>query len=344
MFIFVYHNTNVSYTMVNLETSYLGLTLKNPVIVGSSGLTDSPEKIQKLADNGAAAVVLKSIFEEEITLEYEKIVAEEASKRYKDEFLDYLDYRIKEENISKYINLIAGAKKAVDIPVIASVNCASRHEWTNFAKEIQEAGADALEVNLFILPSNLNKTPEENEKLYFDIVERLKEKIKIPISLKISYYFSNLALMIKKLSESGIDGLVLFNRFYSPDFDIDKMDLTATNVLSHPDELAISLRWMAIMAKRVGCDLAASTGVHDGEAVIKQLLAGANAVQVVSTIYNNGPEKIQNILKDIKKWMIAKNFETIDDFRGKMSQVESGNPSVYERVQFMRYFSDRDKA
>jgi len=328
--------------MINLQTNYLGLSLKNPIIIGSSGLTDSPEKIQKLADNGAAAVVLKSIFEEEITLEYEKIVSEEASKRYKDEFLDYLDYRIKEENINKYINLVSETKKAVDIPVIASVNCSSKHEWTNFAKEIQAAGADALEVNLFVLPSNLNKTPEENEKLYFDIIEKLKEKIKIPIALKISYYFSNLALMIKKLSESGIQGLVLFNRFYSPDFDIDKLEVSATNVLSHPDELAISLRWMAIMANRVDCDLAASTGVHDGEAVIKQLLAGANAVQVVSTIYNNGPEKIQNMLKDIKKWMISKNYEKIDDFRGKMSQVESGNPSIYERVQFMRYFSDRD--
>jgi dihydroorotate dehydrogenase (fumarate) len=329
--------------MVDLKTNYLGLSLRNPIIVGSSGLTDSAEKIKKLEDNGAGAVVLKSIFEEEITLEYEKIIAEEAPKRYKDEFLDYLDYRIKEQNISKYVQLISDAKKAVDIPIIASVNCSSKHEWTNFAKELEDAGADALEVNLFLLPSNLKSSPEENEKLYFEIIERLKERIKVPIALKISYYFSNLALMIKNLSESGIAGLVLFNRFYSPDFDINKMEVTSTNVLSHPDELAISLRWIAIMANRVGCDLAASTGIHDGDAVVKQLLAGASVVQVVSTIYNNGPEKIQNMLKDMKKWMISKNYETINDFRGKMSQQEIGNPSVFERVQFMRYFSDRDK-
>lgn len=329
--------------MVDLKTNYLGLSLKNPIIIGSSGLTDSVEKIKKLEENGAAAVILKSIFEEEITLEYEKIVAEESSKRYKDEFLDYLDYKIKEENITKYVTLIAEAKKAVDIPIIASINCSSTHEWTNFAKELEAAGADALEVNLFILPSNLEKTPEENEKLYFTIIDRLKERVKIPISLKISYYFSNLALMIKKLSESGIDGLVLFNRFYSPDFDIENMSVTSTNVLSHPDELAMSLRWMAIMSNRVKCDLAASTGVHDGEAAIKQILAGANVVQIVSTVYNNGPEKVQNILKDMKKWMIAKNYSSIDEFRGKMSQATSGNPSVYERVQFMKYFSDRDK-
>jgi len=329
--------------MVDLKTNYLGLSLRNPIIVGSSGLTDSVEKLKKLQENGAGAVVLKSIFEEEITLEYEKILAEEAPKRYKDEFLDYLDYRIKEQNISKYVELVSGAKKNLEIPVIASVNCASKHEWTNFAKEFEDAGADALEVNLFVLPSNLNNSPSDNEKLYFEIIERLKERIKIPIALKISYYFSNLALMISKLSESGIAGLVLFNRFYSPDFDIEKMDVTSGNVLSHADEMAISLRWIAIMANRVKCDLAASTGIHDGEAVIKQLLAGANAVQVVSSIYNNGPEKIQNMLKDVKKWMISKEFNSIEDFRGKMSQSEIGNPSVFERVQFMKYFSDRDK-
>jgi len=328
--------------MVDLTTKYLGLTLKNPIIVGSSGLTDSPDKIKKLEENGAAAVVLKSIFEEEITLEYEKIVAEEASNRYKDEFLDYLDYRIKDENISKYVELIANAKKAVDIPIIASVNCSSKHEWTNFAKAVEDAGADALEVNLFFLPSNFNRTAEEVENLYMEIVEKLKEKVKIPIVLKISYYFTTLALTIQNLSTSGISGLVLFNRFYSPDIDIDKMEVTATNVLSQPDELPMSLRWISIMANRVQCDLAASTGIHDGDAIVKQLLAGANAVQVVSAIYNQGPEKIQNMLKDVKKWMINHEFKTIDEFRGKLSQVESGNPSIYERVQFMKYFSDRD--
>ncbi|MCF8368793.1 MAG: dihydroorotate dehydrogenase-like protein [Bacteroidales bacterium] len=329
--------------MVDLKTNYLGLSLKNPIIVGSSGLTDSSEKIKKLEDNGAAAVVLKSLFEEEITLEYEKVVAEEADKRYKDEFLDYLDYRIKEENITKYVKLIGDAKKAVDIPIIASVNCVSKHEWINFAREFQEAGADALEINLFALPTNMNKTPAEVEQLYFDIIEQIKSKLKIPVAMKISHYFSNLALMIQKLSESSLDGLVLFNRFYSPDFDIERLEVTSTNVLSHPDELTLSLRWMAIMSQRAKCDLAASTGIHDGTAVIKQLLAGANAVQVVSSVYANGPEKIQNMLKDIKKWMISKDYSKISDFRGKMSQDQSGNPSVYERVQFMKYFSDKDR-
>jgi dihydroorotate dehydrogenase (fumarate) len=328
--------------MLDLTTKYLGLALTNPIIVGSSGLTDSPEKIKKLEENGAAAVVLKSIFEEEITHEYEKIIAEETSKRYKDEFLDYLDYRIKAENIEKYCKLITESKKAVDIPVIASVNCASKHEWTNFAKAFEDAGADALEVNLFFLPSNLNNTPQEIENSYFEIIDHLKAKIKIPIALKISFYFTALAQTIQKLSSSGVSGLVLFNRFYSNDFDIEKMTVTTTNVFSHPDDLFQSLRWISIMSQRVNCDIAASTGIHDGAAIIKQILAGANAVQVVSAIYNKGPEKIQNMLKDLKKWMISNNFDTLDQFRGKLSQEKSGNPAIYERVQFMKYFSDRD--
>jgi dihydroorotate dehydrogenase (fumarate) len=327
--------------MTDLKTNYLGLSLRNPIIVGSSGLTDSPEKVLRLEESGAGAVVLKSIFEEEITHEYEKLISEQSSGTYRDEFLDYLDYRIKEQNIEKYVNLIRKVKEQVEIPVIASVNCASKHEWTSFAKEMENAGADALEVNLFVLPSNLDRSVEDNEKLYFDVIDRLKSSIGIPISLKISYYFSNLAQMIKRLSETGIAGLVLFNRFYSPDFDLERMEVISTHVLSQPDELPVSLRWIAIMANRVGCDLAASTGVHSGEAVVKQLLAGANAVQVVSAIYNHGPEKIQNMLKDLKKWMNQNEYSAIDEFRGKLSQSNIGNPSVFERVQFMKYFSDR---
>lgn len=329
--------------MVDLTTKYAGLTLRNPIIVGSSGLTDTPEKIKNLEENGAGAVVLKSIFEEEIMHEYEHILAEESIKRYKDEFLDYLDYRIKSETIEKYVKLISGAKKTVGIPVIASVNCTSQYEWTNYASAFENAGADALEINMFFLPSDLKRSPEETENTYFEIVRKLKEKINIPIALKISYYFTSLAQTIQKLSASGVSGLVLFNRFYSPDIDIEKMTVTSTNVFSHPDDLSISLRWIAIMSNRVNCDLAASTGVHDGAAVIKQILAGANAVQVVSSIYNKGPERIQNMLKDIKKWMISKDFETIDQFRGKLSRENISNPAIFERVQFMRYFGDRDK-
>ena len=299
--------------------------------------------MKKLEENGAAAVVLKSIFEEEIMHEYDRIVAEEAPKRYKDEFLDYLDYRIKNENLESYGKLIADSKKALQIPVIASVNCSSKHEWTNFAHVIQDAGADALEVNMFFLPTDFNKSAQQTENDYIEIIERLKEKITIPIALKISYYFTNLATVIRNLSMSGVNGLVLFNRYYSPDIDIEKLEISSGNVFSHPDDHALTLRWIAIMSGRVQCDLAASTGIHDGGAVIKQILAGASAVEVVSAIYNKGPERIQNMLKDIKKLMAHHNFESIDAFRGRLSQSKTINPALFERVQFMKYFSDNER-
>ena len=328
---------------MDLSTKYLGLELKNPVIVGSSGLTDSAKKIADLEKFGAGAVVLKSIFEEEITMEYEKVLAEEAPSRYKDDYLDYFDYKIKEQNITNYIKLIADAKKAVKIPIIASINCNSSHEWTYFATKIEEAGADALELNIFVLPSTLDKSIEDIDHVYLEIINNVKNIIKIPLSIKISYYFSNLGRAIKVLSKTGVDGIVLFNRFYSPDIDLDKMEIISTNVLSTPQELSTSLRWIGIMANRIKCDLAASTGVHDGKAVVKQLLAGADAVQMVSCLYQKGPEYLKTVIKEIEEWMTEKGFESVDDFRGKLSQEQFINPTLYERVQFMKYFSDKEK-
>ena len=326
---------------MDLSTSYLGLELKSPVVIGSSGLTDSVEKIVALEKYGAGAVVLKSIFEEEISMEYEKILEEEASTRYKDDYLDYFDYKIKQDNLNKYINLIAQAKKKVDIPVIGSINCTSSHEWTHFAKQVQKAGADALELNIFINPAKLDLTHEKVIQTYLEIINNMKNEIKIPLSIKMSCYFTNLANTIETISRTGIKGIVLFNRFYSPDIDIDKMEIIATNVLSNSDELPQSLRWIGIMANRVKCDLAASTGIHDGVAVIKEILAGANAVQVVSSLYKNGPEYLETILGELNSWMEKKGYKSIDEFRGKMSQEKYVNPALYERVQFMKYFSDR---
>jgi len=324
--------------MVDLSTQYLGITLKNPVIAGSSGLTNSIKSIQELEKNGAAAVVLKSIFEEEIAFEYDDILKEASEEGVNLDQFDYYDFHIKGEKLDRYTTLISESKKAVSIPVIASINCVYSHEWTSFAKQLQSAGADALELNMFFLPTEFGRTSEEKEKAYFQIIEKVQKEVTIPIALKISYYFSNLGPMIQKLSETGIAGLVLFNRFYSPDFDIDKMQVVSSNVFSSPSDLTISLRWIAIMAERVKCDLAASTGVHDGVALIKQLLAGADAVQVASTLYQNGKGRIGEMLKTLQDWMTEKGYERLADFRGKMSQAESSNPAAYERVQFMKYF------
>lgn len=328
---------------MDLSTKYLGLDLPTPVIVGSSGLTDTAKKIEELEKYGAGAVVIKSIFEEEITMEYEKVLAEEAPSRYKDDYLDYFDYKIKEQNLGNYIKLITDAKKKVKIPVIASINCTSSHEWTYFARKIEEAGADAIELNIFELPSTLDKSLEDIDHDYLEIINDVKNIVKIPLSIKISYYFSNLGRAVRVLSKTGVSGIVMFNRFFSPDIDLDKMEIISTNVFSTPQELPTSLRWIGIMANRVKCDLAASTGVHDGKAVVKQLLAGANAVQMVSALYQNGPEYLKTVIEEIEAWMKEKGHEKIDDFRGMMSQEQYVNPALYERVQFMKYFSDREK-
>jgi dihydroorotate dehydrogenase (fumarate) len=324
---------------MDLTTDYMGLKLSNPIIAGSSGLTDSVEKIQKLEQNGAGAIVLKSIFEEEIVFELEDILNEaEADGVNLDQF-DYYDFHLKGEKVKKYTDLIKGAKNRVSIPIIASINCVYSHEWISFAQQLQEAGADAIELNMFFLPSDFSRSGQEQESMYFKVIERLLDTVSIPIALKISYYFSSLGQMIQRLSNSGVAGLVLFNRFFSPDIDIDKLKIKPSFVYSTPAELAISLRWIAIMANKVGCDLAASTGVHDGHAVVKQILAGAKAVQVASSLYKNGPKHIRTMQDTLETWMTDHDYTSLSDFRGKMSQEAASNPAVFERVQFMKYFS-----
>ena len=324
--------------MASLATTYLGLKLRNPIIVGSSGLTATVAGVKELEEKGAGAVVLKSIFEEEIAVELDQIIKSAKRTAYNLEQFDYMDYRLREEKINKYTQLIEGCKKAVSIPVIASVNCVYSHEWTAYAKHLESAGADALELNMFFLPSDLTRGSHEKEKAYLKIVEKVQKEVSIPIALKISYYFTDLGPMIQELSKTGISGLVLFNRFYSPDFDIEKLEVTPANVFSSPAELYLSLRWMAMMSGRVKCDLAASTGVHDGKAVIKQLLAGAKAVLVVSALYKKGKRHIQTMLTDLEAWMNRKGYKSIRQFRGKMSQKKSTNPAIYERMQFMKTF------
>ncbi len=328
--------------MADLSVNYMGLKLRNPIIAASSGLTNSVDDIIEFEQKGAAAVVLKSIFEEEIRLELEKDLASMNMETFLyPETMDYYDNYAEDDSLTNYLKLIRESKKAVKIPIIASINCVTAEKWPYYAKTLQDAGADALELNVFVMPTDFDKTSAENEQVYFDIVDEVKKHIKIPVALKISYYSANLGAFIKKLSNTGINSIVLFNRFYSPDIDINNFDVLSSNVLSHPEELPISLRWIAIMSERVGCNLAASTGIHDGAAVIKQLLAGANAVQIASAFYKNGKGIIENMLDDLSSWMEQKKFKKIDDFRGKLSQEKTQNPAAYERMQFMKYFSGK---
>lgn len=328
--------------MADLSTKVMGLNLKNPIIVGSSGLSGSLKGVKELEEAGAGAVVLKSIFEEEIVHELDAMMKKNTPLSRRDmEKYDYYDYVIKGDNLDKYTTLIEEAKQALTIPVIASINCTYSSEWIDYARRLEVAGADALELNMFFLPTDLERSAEETERAYFNVVEKIKEVVSIPVVLKISYYFSCLGATIQKLSKQGISGLVLFNRFYSPDFDIDKLEVVPTNVLSTADELATSLRWVAMMSQKVDCDLIASTGIHDGKDVIKQLLAGAQAVEIVSALYRNGKDQLGNILGELEAWMAKHGYETLEDFRGKLSQDKSDNPAIYERVQFMKYSSGK---
>ncbi len=325
--------------MANIETKYMGLALSSPVIVGSSGLTNSLDNIKEFAARGAGAVVLKSLFEEQIRLEIAHTSAHDITANYYPEAQDYITNYSRNHRVEEYLKLIRDAKKAVNIPIIASINCTSAEEWTSFARKIEEAGADALELNIFVMPSDPTHGGEQNEKMYFTILEEVKKLITIPIALKISYYFSGLAKTALKLSWAGAKGIVLFNRFYSPDINIDTMKVVATNVFSTPDEISTSLRWVAVLSDRLYCDICASTGVHDSSGLIKQLLAGAKAVQIASTLYKNGFDRINEMNGGLSKWMDKHGFAKTEDFIGKMSFKKVENPGAYERVQFMKHFA-----
>jgi len=326
--------------MASLKTTYLGLELKNPIIVSSSGLTDNVEKLVDIEESGAGAVVLKSLFEEQIKNKADVLMGEESYGSYP-EAMDYINNYIESHDVENYINLIKEAKKAISIPVIASINCVSAHEWMDFAKKMEAAGADAIEVNVFVLPDDKTRTSADYEEIYFDIARNLKAELNIPFSLKIGQYFTNLLGVADKLQVLGANGLVLFNRFFEPDIDIDDMCVTSANRLSYPSEIRKSLRWIGMLSdKTKEFDLAASTGVHDGESAIKLLLAGAQAIQVCSVVYAEGLDIIDEIKDDIIRWMVDKEFKTIEDFRYRLNYNNAKNTRLYERSQFMKYYSD----
>ncbi len=329
--------------MINLSTNYMGLKLKNPIVVSSSGLTNSVEDIIALEEKGAAAVVTKSLFEEEIIIETnENLNKMHASGFVYPETTEYFDFDRMEDTVSNYLKFLSDSKKSVKIPIIASINCVTSEGWTDFTKRIEDTGVDGLELNIFNLPANFNNPTDNHENIYSEIIEKITKVSKLPISLKIGYYHSNLGYFIKHLSQSPTRAIVLFNRFYNPDFDIHTLHFTSSHVLSTPAESSMTLRWIAIMANRVSCDLSASTGIHDGTGVIKQLLAGAKTVQLCSTLYKNGNDQIGLILSELEKWMQEKDYKTIDEFRGKMSQSKTFDPKVFGRVQFMKYLRNRE--
>ena len=341
--------------MIELSTSFMGLPLRNPIIAGSSGLMNTMDYLKRLDDAGVGAVVLKSIFEEQIRIESEHFLASDTGKAkewktilqeieqkndyYYDEALTYINQFAKEHTLDTYLKFISEAKKQLSVPVIASIHCVSQYHWSYFAKLIEEAGADALELNVFVLPSDACRSGAENEQVYFDIIEQVMKTVSIPVSVKTGYYFSGLVQTIIKLSQTGISALTLFNRPFHPDIDIEHLKLSSGHIYSAPDEYIQTLRWVAILSGRVACEIAASTGIHDYKAVVKQLLAGASVVQIASALYAHGPQVIGQLLTGLGEWMQQHNFQTIEQFKGKLGRESVENPAALERVQFMKHFS-----
>jgi dihydroorotate dehydrogenase (fumarate) len=325
--------------MADISTKYLGLKLQSPIIIGSSGLTGSVENIIEYEKQGAGAVVLKSLFEEQIMHEVSHTMGQDLLANQYPEAFDYISNFSRSNSLDKYMSLIRDCRKSVGIPVIASINCATDAEWINYARKIEDAGASALELNIFVLPSDPANSPEQLEKVYFNILEKVVKQVTIPVALKISSYFSGLASSTQKFAWAGAKGLVLFNRFYSPDIDIEDLEIKATHVLSSSDEIYMPLRWVAILSDKVSCDLVGTTGIHDAAGMIKMMLAGAKAVEVVSTIYKNGPGQIQLMVNELERWMDEHGYDSTIDFIGKMSLKSALNPVAYERVQFMKHFA-----
>ncbi|MDR0749098.1 MAG: dihydroorotate dehydrogenase-like protein [Tannerellaceae bacterium] len=325
--------------MINLETQYAGLTLRNPIIIGSSGLTSSPDRNKEYEKAGAGAIVLKSLFEEQIEMQSASLMNES----YYPEAADYIREYVKTSQVNDYLELIKKTKAACNIPVIASVNCYKADAWTDFARQMELAGADALELNVFYMDTDLTHDYDVTRAMYINIIRRVKETVQIPVIMKIGKFFGSIPALVHILKVNGADGVVLFNRYYRPDIDINTMQLVSGNVFSSHSDLGDTLRWTAIVSGKIpGISIASSTGIHEWEDVIKCLLAGASAVQMCSAVYNCGAEIITQVLTCVEEWMNHTKYESIAEFRGKLSYASSKNPGMYERAQFMKYFSNRD--
>ncbi|NDW11372.1 dihydroorotate dehydrogenase-like protein [Bacteroides sp. 214] len=325
--------------MSDLKTTFAGLKLKNPVIISSSGLTNSAQKNKRLEESGAGAIVLKSLFEEQITLEANQM----HDSIYYPEGGDYLMAALRQHKLSDYLYLIKESKAICKIPIIASINCYTDSEWIKFAKEIEQAGADALEINILSLQTEVQYEWGAFEMKHIQILSHLKKQINIPIIMKLGNNLTNPIALINQLYANGAAAVVLFNRLYQPDIDIDKVAQTAGPVFSHNSDLGNSLRWIGIASAQIPqIDYAASGGVHTPKDVVKALLAGASAVEICTSIYQNGAESIKPMLTFMSTWMNDKGYERISQFKGKLNVKDVKGTNTFERTQFLKYYGTKE--
>jgi dihydroorotate dehydrogenase (fumarate) len=323
---------------MNLTTNYLGVDLKNPIVVSSSPLSHTVDSIRRVEDAGAAAVVMYSLFEEQIGFDsyYIDYHLTQGIDSYAESLSYFPDMQSYNVGPDQYLNLIRRAKETVSIPIIGSLNGTSVGGWTDYATLIEEAGADALELNVYYLPTHPDITGVEVERLYFDILSAVRQAVTIPIAVKLSPFFSSVANMAGRLADHGADGLVLFNRFYQPDFDLEKLEVAPRLVLSNSDDLRLPLRWVAILYGRVSADLAITTGIHTSHDVIKGLMAGAKVTMMASELLQKGVRRIGQVLNELVTWLNEHEYESVMQMIGAMSQKHCAEPAAFERANYMK--------
>ncbi len=323
---------------VDLATTYLGLPLKNPLLVAACSLTDQMDKLRQMAEAGAAAIVMHSLFEEQI--EYETLEFQRVHERGTDSFAEALtyfpnldDYRLGPQD---YVDHVAQAKKTVGVPIIASLNGITPGGWIRYAKMLQDAGADALELNVYYIAADMNLSGAEVEQKYIDLVHSVKQAISIPLAVKVGPFFSSPAHMARRLVEAGADGLVLFNRFLQPDFDLEDLQVKPHLELSSSAELLLPLRWIAILYGRLNASLALTTGIHRPVDLVKAILAGANVGMVASVLYRQGIAAIRTLLEGLESWLSEHGYASVQEACGALSQAKCPDPAAFERANYMR--------
>ena len=324
--------------MVDLTTTYMGLPLKNPVVASSSPISKTLDGLKRLEDNGAAAVVMYSLFEEQITFESRELdhylsYGAESFAEALTYFPDMTRYNIGPD---AYLEHVREAKQALSIPVIGSLNGISTGGWIRYAKLIEDAGADAIEINAYYIPTDLLLSGAEVEQVYIDLARDVKDSVKIPVAIKLNHFLSSIPYVASRLDQIGIDGLSLFNRFYQPDIDLENLEVLPNLALSSPHELRVRLRWAAILYGRIKADLALTGGVHSAHDVLKAMMVGAKAAMMASALLRNGTAYLREVLRDVQIWMEEHEYESIRQMQGSMSQRAVGRPAAFERANYMK--------
>jgi dihydroorotate dehydrogenase (fumarate) len=330
--------------MANLSTKYLNLELKNPLVASASVLSKKLSNIKSMEDAGIACVVLYSLFEEQIN--HESLELHHYLSRGTESFAEALTYFPEFDSYNsgadRYLQLIADAKSSVDIPIIGSLNGISNSGWVEYAKNIEQAGADALELNIYFLSTDSTISAEELEKSYLDLIQSVRKSIRIPVAVKLSPFFTSLPNTLLKMVNAGASGLVLFNRFYQPDLDIEKLVVEPTLHLSTSSDLLLPLRWTAILYERIAADIALTSGVHSGEDMVKALMAGAAVTMSASALIKNGVDYARTMLQELTNWMDAHDYESVENLRGSLSQKSVAFPAAFERANYMKALTKFD--